>query len=157
MKIIKQQLRKIIKEELTKLTEGDPWGGPSYDEQWQEEKAGYHGAEPSANILPAEEAPPERSAEEKPENGGKSPHLGKSVDEIADWHIIRWDKNRRDYRLALGQEMSDMVINEMVDSTIASMKGDPSIKDEFYPHLSEVEYNKLIRILEEDRRMNTPR
>jgi hypothetical protein len=110
MKITKQQLKKIIKEEIN-------------------------------NAI----------------NENENPHLGKSVDEIADWHIIRWDKNRRDYRLALGQEMADGMVNEMVDFAIRSMKEDPSIKDEFYPHLSEVEYNKLIRILEEDRRMNTPR
>ena len=53
--------------------------------------------------------------------------------------------------------MADGMVNEMVDFAIRSMKEDPSIKDEFYPHLTEVEYNMLIRILEEDRQMNTPR
>ena len=52
MKITRKQLGRIIKEELTRLSESDPWGGPSYDEQWQDEAAGLHGAEPSANILP---------------------------------------------------------------------------------------------------------
>ena len=44
MKITKQQLRRIIKEEVQRLAEArrdpesDPWGGPSYDEEWQEKQ-----------------------------------------------------------------------------------------------------------------------
>ncbi len=70
MKITRRQLSRLIKEEISKMSEATrskPWAWelpgssvpsrePSYDEQWQEEKAGYHGAEPSANILPGSSA-----------------------------------------------------------------------------------------------------
>ena len=49
MKITKRQLRQIIKEEIQRLAED------SYDQQWQDEMSGFHGKEPSANILPSSE------------------------------------------------------------------------------------------------------
>jgi hypothetical protein len=54
MRVTRRQLRQIIQEEITRLSESDPWSRTSYDEQWQEEKLGLHGTEPSANILPAD-------------------------------------------------------------------------------------------------------
>jgi len=48
MKITRKQLRQIIKEETQRLAEDD------YDQQWQDEMSGFHGKEPSANILPAD-------------------------------------------------------------------------------------------------------
>ena len=49
MKITKRQLRRIIREEIQRLAED------SYDQQWQDEMSGFHGKEPSANILPTDE------------------------------------------------------------------------------------------------------
>mgnify|MGYP006865181022 CR=1 FL=1 len=50
MKITKRQLRRIIKEEIQRLAED------SYDQQQrQDEMSGFHGKEPSANILPTDE------------------------------------------------------------------------------------------------------
>jgi len=86
-------------------------------------------------------------------------YLGLSVNEIANMHINRWDETRQAIKLAHpgfpGRAFADAAVNEMVDFTIQIMYKQ-EIKDKHYPHLSEVEYNELIEILKEDRRMNTP-
>tara|TARA_Y100000310_G_scaffold238344_1_gene241716 strand:- start:15 stop:362 length:348 start_codon:yes stop_codon:yes gene_type:complete len=86
-----------------------------------------------------------------------SPHAGRSHEQIANWYIGKWDKMREQMTQAMSRPSADHWVNQIAQDAIDQIKHEPEIAEEYYPHLSEVELNKLIRILEEDVRLNTPR
>ena len=110
MKITKSQLKQIIKEELSNITEGGAMG---------------HYERPS------------------------SPHSGKSVEEIVRWHTDKWDKNIRDYSQMMPPELLGPLINPMMYQVVDSMR-EPGVKDEYYAHLSDEEYDRLDAILNDE-------
>jgi len=80
----------------------------------------------------------------------ENPHAGKSVEEIVRWHANRWDKNISDYSQIMPPDMITYVINTMMDSVVATM-GDTETRKEYYSHLSDEEYERLINDLDFER------
>ena len=84
-------------------------------------------------------------------------HADKSPDAIARWYIGKWDKMRAEFAQAMSRPEGDRWVNQIAQDAIDQIKNEPEIAEEYYPHLTEVELNMLIRTLEEDVRLNTPR
>jgi hypothetical protein len=78
-----------------------------------------------------------------------SPHSGKSVEEIVRWHTDKWDKNIRDYSQMMPPELLGPLINPMMYQVVDSMR-EPGVKDEYYAHLSDEEYDRLDAILNDE-------
>ena len=78
-----------------------------------------------------------------------SPHAGKSVEEIVSWHTDKWDKNIRDYSQMMPPELLGPLINPMMYQVVDSMR-EPGVKDEYYAHLSDEEYDRLDAILNDE-------
>jgi len=88
-----------------------------------------------------------KATADAPEN----PHAGKSVEEIVRWHADRWGKNISDYSQIMPPDLIDYVINTMMEGVIGTMR-DPETREEYYSHLSDEEYERLISDLGFERR-----
>ena len=123
MKITKSKLKQIIKEELQEMQEFDP-----------------------SQELDAQGLSRDETLYYEPEDAPSSPHTGKSVEEIVRWHTDKWDKNIRDYSQMMPPELLGPLINPMMYQVVDSMR-EPGVKDEYYAHLSDEEYDRLESIL----------
>ena len=101
MKITKSQLRKIIREEYSKVVK---------------------------------------------EN--ENPHAGKSVDEIAQWYLNKWENMRMQFSSIppeiMPPERIDLMLATAVEDTVDQIMNDPEIRQDYYPHLSDEEINDLV-------------
>tara|TARA_Y100000296_G_scaffold58267_1_gene67122 strand:- start:1832 stop:2224 length:393 start_codon:yes stop_codon:yes gene_type:complete len=80
--------------------------------------------------------------------GAESPHIGKSVDEIAQWYLDKWKNMRMQFdsipKEIMPPEKIEAMVQMAVDDTIDQIKYEPEIRQEYYPHLSDEEINELV-------------
>ena len=75
-----------------------------------------------------------------------APNVNKSVFEIARFHINKWEKTKK--QLApMGSSIVHEVVGEMISAAISSLE-EEDVRNEFYPHLSDEDYEELKKLLE---------
>ena len=86
----------------------------------------------------------------------RSPHTGKSVEEIASWYHQKWDNMRAQFGQGMHSELVDRMVSDTIEDTVNQIAYDPQIREEYYPHLSEDEINELISLLSHGSSMPSP-
>jgi|TARA_Y100000296_G_scaffold17366_1_gene20535 hypothetical protein len=86
----------------------------------------------------------------------ESPHTGKSVEEIASWYHQKWDNMRNQFGGGAHAEMVDRMVSDTIEDTINQIAYDPQIRQDYYPHLSEDEVEKLVSLLSHGPSMPSP-
>ena len=87
----------------------------------------------------------------------RSPHTGKSVEEIASWYRQKWDNMRAQFGQGIHSELVDRMVSDTIDDTVTQIAHDPQIREDYYPHLSEDEINELISLLDGEVQEEEPR
>ena len=78
----------------------------------------------------------------------ESPHAGKSVDEIAQFYLDKWETMRQQFSSIppeiMPPEKVEAMIQDAAQDAIEQIKHDPEIRQDYYPHLSDEEINDLV-------------